>query len=83
MNFLDVFMALVILNVNNSSVNSNDTQVKYFINREIYEEVQRKDEDLKRKKDREGKQKKFCKSLLSLIHNIFDRKLNFGQIVFV
>ena len=73
MNFLDVFMALVILNVNNSSVNSNDTQVKYFINREIYEEVQRKDEEeeerQRMKKDREGKQKKFCKSLLSLIRN--------------
>ena len=69
MHFLDVFLAFVILNVINSSANSNDTQVKYFINREIYEEVQQKDEDLKRKKDREGKQKKFCKSILLLMSN--------------
>ena len=61
MHFQDVFLAFIIVNVINISANRNDTQVKNFINREIYEEVQQKDEDLlQKKKDREGKRKKFC-----------------------
>ena len=78
MHFQDVFLAFIIVNVINISANRNDTQVKNFINREIYEEVQQKDEDLlQKKKDREGKRKKFCKFLLSLIRKISNRKLNF------
>ena len=70
MHFLNVFLAFMIVNVINISANSNDTQVKYFINKEIYEEVRQKDKDLlEKKKDREGKQKNFCKFLLSLIRN--------------